>query len=86
MTSTKKLLFLSGTRADFGKLKSLMQICEDSPEFETHIFVTGMHMHHQYGYTVKEIEKSGFKKKIFSLTIISQVVISAIQLMRIILN
>ena len=35
-----------------------MQICEDSPEFETHIFVTGMHMHHQYGYTVKEIEKS----------------------------
>lgn len=61
MTSTKKLLFLSGTRADFGKLKSLMQICEDSPEFEIHIFATGMHMHHQYGYTVKEIEKSGFK-------------------------
>jgi UDP-N-acetylglucosamine 2-epimerase (hydrolysing) len=57
----KKLLFLSGTRADFGKLKSLMQICEDSPEFEIHIFATGMHMHHQYGYTVKEIEKSGFK-------------------------
>lgn len=61
MILIKKLLFLSGTRADFGKLKSLMQICENSPEFEIHIFATGMHMHHQYGYTVKEIEKSGFK-------------------------
>lgn len=57
----KKILFLSGTRADFGKLKSLMQICEDSPLFNIQIFVTGMHMHHLYGYTVKEIEKSGFK-------------------------
>jgi UDP-N-acetylglucosamine 2-epimerase (hydrolysing) len=57
----KKILFLSGTRADFGKLKSLIKICEDSPLFDIQIFVTGMHMHHQYGYTVKEIEKSGFK-------------------------
>lgn len=61
MTLTKKILFLSGTRADFGKLKSLIKICEDSPLFAIQIFVTGMHMHHQYGYTVKEIEKSGFK-------------------------
>jgi UDP-N-acetylglucosamine 2-epimerase (hydrolysing) len=57
----KKLLFLSGTRADFGKLKSLMRICENTEMYEVHIFATGMHMHHQYGYTVNEIEKSGFK-------------------------
>lgn len=58
--SVKKILFLTGTRADFGKLKSLITICQNSDKFEVHIFATGMHMHHQYGYTVNEIEKSGF--------------------------
>jgi UDP-N-acetylglucosamine 2-epimerase (hydrolysing) len=57
----KKILFLSGTRADFGKIKSLIQICSDDPNFEVHIFATGMHMHKQYGETVIEIEKCGFK-------------------------
>jgi UDP-N-acetylglucosamine 2-epimerase (hydrolysing) len=57
----KKILFLSGTRADFGKLKSLISITQEDPFFEVHIFATGMHLHNKYGYTVNEIEKSGFK-------------------------
>ena len=56
----KKIVFLTGTRADFGKLKSLISITSDSNEFEVHIFVTGMHMQKKYGYTVSEIEKSNF--------------------------
>jgi UDP-N-acetylglucosamine 2-epimerase (hydrolysing) len=54
------VLFLTGTRADFGKLKSLIRITRNHPNFDVHIFATGMHMHHKYGYTVIEIEKSGF--------------------------
>ena len=57
----KKILFLSGTRADFGKLKSLITISQKSKTFDTSIFVTGMHLQKKYGYTVNEIEKSGFK-------------------------
>ena len=56
----KRIVFLTGTRADFGKLKSLIQISQSSSEFEIHIFVTGMHMNRIYGYTVKEVYKSGF--------------------------
>ncbi len=56
----KRILFLTGTRADFGKIKSLIQIARDSKIFDIHIFATGMHMHHKYGYTLREIEKSGF--------------------------
>jgi UDP-N-acetylglucosamine 2-epimerase (hydrolysing) len=56
----RKIVFLSGTRADFGKIKSLIKICRESEMFDVHIFATGMHMHHKYGYTLKEIEKSGF--------------------------
>ena len=57
----KKLVFLSGTRADFGKLKSLINICNASKLFDVHIFVTGMHLDKKFGYTVDEIRKEGYK-------------------------
>lgn len=57
----KKIAFLTGTRADFGKIKSLFQILQDHKDFEAHIFVTGMHLIEKYGYTLYEIEKCRFK-------------------------
>ncbi len=56
----KKILFLTGTRADFGKLKSLIKKVEGSTALDAHIFVTGMHMLAKYGMTANEVEKSGF--------------------------
>ncbi|EKO3593983.1 UDP-N-acetylglucosamine 2-epimerase (hydrolyzing) [Vibrio metschnikovii] len=56
----KKVLFLTGTRADFGKLKTLITKVEKHSEFEAHIFVTGMHMLSKYGMTAREVEKAGF--------------------------
>lgn len=60
MSKTKKIVFLTGTRADFGKLKSLVNITSQCQEFEVHLFVTGMHLQEATGYTVNEIVKSGF--------------------------
>lgn len=57
----KKILFITGTRADFGKLKPLMKKVEGSTEFGCFIFSTGMHTLSRYGSTHNEIEKSGFK-------------------------
>ncbi|MEL6812513.1 MAG: UDP-N-acetylglucosamine 2-epimerase [Bacteroidota bacterium] len=56
----KKITFLTGTRADFGKIKSLLQKLEDHPHYEVYIFVTGMHMMELYGYTLLEVERCGF--------------------------
>lgn len=56
----KKLIFLTGTRADFGKLKSLIAITQGCDDFEVHIFATGMHMNSRYGKTIDEITKAGF--------------------------
>jgi UDP-N-acetylglucosamine 2-epimerase (hydrolysing) len=57
----RKIVFLSGTRADFGKLKSLIRtLLHDPPRFEVHIFATGMHMDPKYGFTVLEFEKCNF--------------------------
>lgn len=62
MLNKKKIVFLTGTRADFGKIKSLIQILEENQaDFETSIFVTGMHLQKEYGYTFLEVEKCGFK-------------------------
>lgn len=57
----KKILFLTGTRADFGKIKSLIQILEQQEGFEVFVFVTGMHLQKEYGYTLIEIERCHFQ-------------------------
>lgn len=58
---SKKILFLTGTRADFGKMHPLMNKVEVSDQFECHVFITGMHMLSKYGSTYKEVEKKGYK-------------------------
>jgi len=61
LNDSKKIVFLTGTRADFGKIKSLISVLQDSKDFEAHVFVTGMHLMEKYGYTLIEVERTGFK-------------------------
>lgn len=60
MNNQRKIVFLTGTRADFGKIKSLLQALEVKESFEVFVFVTGMHLMEEYGYTLIEIERCGF--------------------------
>jgi UDP-N-acetyl-D-glucosamine 2-epimerase, UDP-hydrolysing len=60
MPAKKRILFLTGTRADFGKLKPLMRAVEASADFECIIFVTGMHLLAKYGNTYRQVEREGF--------------------------
>lgn len=57
---SKRILFITGTRADFGKLKPLIKGLDGIQDFEAHLFVTGMHMLKRHGYTYLEIYKCGF--------------------------
>lgn len=52
---TRKILFLTGTRADFGKLKPLIQSVDNAEALEVAIFITGMHTLSRYGYTLDEV-------------------------------
>mgnify|MGYP003516073479 CR=1 FL=1 len=56
-----RIVFLTGTRADYGKMKSLIKAVEASNEFVPYIFATGMHMLSIYGTTHIEIVKNEFK-------------------------
>lgn len=60
MNIKKKVVFLTGTRADYGKMKSLMKVLDEDPMFEIYIFVCGMHLSKEFGSTYKEIQKDGY--------------------------
>lgn len=57
----KKIVFLTWTRADYWKIKSLMKIVENNENFELFVFVTWMHLLEKYWYTVEEIINDWFK-------------------------
>ncbi len=52
----KKLLFVTGTRADFGKLEPLATAARDHG-FDVSFWVTGMHMMERYGLTKIEVQR-----------------------------
>ena len=56
LLTKKKLLFITGTRADFSKLSTLISAV-DSSKYEKLIFTTGMHMLEKYGLTKLEVQK-----------------------------
>ncbi len=64
ISSKKKIVFLSSTRADFGKIKSLIKILEKRKEFNVYIVITGMHVISKFGNTYQEVLKL-FKKNVF---------------------
>ena len=55
----KKIMFLTGTRVDFGHQKPLIDKCIEVG-YEVFIFITGMHLDDKYGYTYNEIHKYGY--------------------------
>jgi len=59
-TRRRRVLFITGTRADYGKLKPIIRAVEDDADLDCAIFATGMHLLEKYGGTWKEIEKDGF--------------------------
>lgn len=62
MNQRKKILFITGTRADYGKIKPIMQKMEKKQkEYEVFVYVSGMHLLQKYGSTYREVQKDGYK-------------------------
>jgi UDP-N-acetylglucosamine 2-epimerase (hydrolysing) len=57
----RKIVFITGTRADYGKLKALIRKVEESADFEAYVYVSGMHLLEAFGNTYNEILKDGYK-------------------------
>lgn len=59
--SPRRILFITGTRADYGKIKSLMKTMDRSERYEVFIYVSGMHLLSQYGSTYREVLKDQYE-------------------------
>lgn len=57
---THKICVVTGTRAEFGLLRWLMQEIQHEPELELQVLATGMHLSPEFGLTYREIEQAGF--------------------------
>jgi UDP-N-acetylglucosamine 2-epimerase (hydrolysing) len=53
---SRKLLFITGTRADYGKLEPLARAAQQAG-FAISFFITGMHMMRRYGETRLEVKR-----------------------------
>jgi GDP/UDP-N,N'-diacetylbacillosamine 2-epimerase (hydrolysing) len=57
---SRKVCVVTGTRAEFGLLRWLMQEIQNQPELELQVVATGMHLSPEFGSTWHEIEDAGF--------------------------
>lgn len=57
---SRKVCVVTGTRAEFGLLRWLMQEIQNQPELKLQVVATGMHLSPEFGSTWHEIEEAGF--------------------------
>lgn len=57
----RKIMVVTGTRAEYGLLKNTIKKIENSKLLELQLVVTGAHLSHKYGYTVQDIVDDGFR-------------------------
>ena len=55
----RRIVYLSGTRADFGLMASTLRCIQQEPGLSVSVAVTGMHLAAEHGHTVDEIVASG---------------------------
>ena len=60
MQTSKKICVVTGTRAEYGLLKELINKIKEDKEVRLQLIVTGMHLSPEFGLTYKQIEKDGF--------------------------
>lgn len=66
----RKICVVTGTRAEYGLLRWVMQGIQDEQDLVLQIIATGMHLSPEFGLTYREIEKDGFQidRKVEMLT------------------
>ena len=57
---TRKICVITGSRAEYGLLRWVMQGIKDEPTLTLQVIATGMHLSPQFGNTYQEIEDDGF--------------------------
>ena len=57
----KKICVITGSRAEYGLLKGLLQLLKKEKRYHLQFIVSCMHLSKKFGNTIDEIKKDGFK-------------------------
>ena len=57
----EKICIFTGSRAEYGLLRWVMQGIKDAPELALQVVATGMHLSPEFGMTIHEIRADGFE-------------------------
>ena len=56
----KKIAVFTGTRAEYGLMRSLIKELDKNINFELFLLISSAHLDQKYGSTINEIKKDGF--------------------------
>lgn len=56
----RKICVITGTRAEFGLLRPLIELIDKDKNLQLQLIATGMHLSSEFGYTLDEIIAAGF--------------------------
>ncbi len=54
-------MYITGTRADYGLMRTTLRAIDQHPKLRLTLLVTGMHLLEEFGNTVRDVEKDGFE-------------------------
>ncbi len=57
----RKISVTTGTRAEYGILRPVLQQIKSNNKLQLYLIVTGMHLSKKHGFTINEIKKDGFE-------------------------
>jgi len=55
-----KISVITGSRAEYGLLRWVLEYLKEDSDIDLQLIVTGMHLSHEFGFTVNEIINDGF--------------------------
>ena len=79
MINKRKIACITGTRADYPRVRSVLKEISSRDNLELYIIVTGSHLLQEYGYSAQEIIDDGFvisKKNFVYPTVLSALLLA----------
>ena len=58
---TRRICIVTGTRAEYGLLRGVIDGVHRSPNLQLQLLATGMHLSPEFGLTYREIEADGYR-------------------------
>src|SRR4051812_2900984 len=58
--SARRVCYVTGTRAEFGLMRSTLRVIREHPRLRLQLIVTGMHLDHAHGRSIEQIRAEGW--------------------------